>query len=109
MKRAMLFLGILFIAIPTFAMDCTGQLTHLGALYQIRSMMMRRYTSSGDIERFIDRRIEELREPLPDGGYRWVRWMRPTGSERIDKNGHTSRAGQGRGDPNVFGPTGQHS
>jgi len=104
----MLFLAILFIAIPTFAMDCTGQLTHLGALYQIRSMMMRRYTSSGDIERFIDRRIEELREPLPDGGYRWVRWMRPTGSERIDKSVHNVAAAQGAGDPDSFEATGQH-
>src|SRR5712691_8101980 len=109
MRRALLFLAVLFIATPLFAInDCTGQLTHLGTLYQLRSMMMRTYTSSYDVQRFIDRRIEDLREPLPSGGYRWVRWMRPTGDAPIDKNVHNVVAAQGVGDPDSFEATGQH-
>jgi hypothetical protein len=111
MKRAVLFLGVLLIAAPVFPIDrddCTGPLTHLGALYQIRSMMMRRYTSSGDVERFIDRRIEELRDPQPGGGYRWVRWMRPTGDGPTDKHVHSVVAVKDAGDPDLFESTGEH-
>ncbi|HEV8657965.1 MAG TPA: hypothetical protein VGS96_04990 [Thermoanaerobaculia bacterium] len=107
MKRALAFLA--FVAAPAFAIDCTGQLTHLGTLYQLRSMMMRRYTSSGDVERFIDRRVEELREPLPSGGYRWVRWMRPTGEGPTDKKVHNVVAVQGAGDPDSFEAIGEHA
>ncbi|HEX9162818.1 MAG TPA: hypothetical protein VF980_14020 [Thermoanaerobaculia bacterium] len=111
MKRPVLLFSLALIAVPLFAIDrndCSAQLTHLGTLYQIRSMMMRRYTSSDDVRRFIDRRVDELREPLPSGGYRWVRWMRPSGSGPIDKNVHSVSAVHDAGDPDQFEATGEH-
>lgn len=111
MKRALAFLATLFFVAPLFAIDRTdcGNLTHLAALYQVRSLMLRRYTSADDVQRFIDRRIDELREPLPDGGYRWVRWVRPTSDGPTDKHVHTVNAVQGQGDPDSFEATGDHA
>lgn len=111
MKRPVLFVLLLLIATPLFAIDrndCSSRLTHLGTLYQIRSIMMRRYASADDVVTFIDRRVEELREPLPGGGYRWVKWVRPSGDGPVDKRVHRVIAVQGAGDADSFEATGQH-
>lgn len=111
MKRPVLILLALLVTAPLFAIDrndCSSRLTHLGTLYQIRSMMMRSLTSSDDVVRFIDRRVDELREPLPAGGYRWVKWMRPTGDGPTDKHTHKVVAVQGASDADFFEATGQH-
>ena len=110
MKRALVFLAMSFIASSLLAIDRTdcGAVAHLGALYHVRSLMMRRYTSSDDVQRFIDRRIDELREPIPDGGYRWVRWVRPSGNGPVEKKVHTVNAVQGSGDADSFEANGQH-
>ncbi|HSP15566.1 MAG TPA: hypothetical protein VLV78_12510 [Thermoanaerobaculia bacterium] len=111
MKRILLFCCALAIAIPALAIerdDCAGPLTHLGALYQIRSIMMRRYSSSSDVQHFIDQRIEELREPQPGGGYKWVRWVRPSGNGPTDKKVHTVVAVHGQGDPDMFESSSNH-
>ena len=71
MKRVLLAISLLSIALPVFAVDqndCDTPLIHLGALYQLRSLMMHRYTTSSDVERFIDRKVDELREPPAGGG-----------------------------------------
>lgn len=111
MKRALLCLALIAVAFPLHAIDrneCAGQLTHLGTLYQLRSLMMHGYTSSSDVERFIDRRVEELREPQAGGGYKWVRWVRPTGNGPTDKKVHTVAAVQGVGDPDSFTASDDH-
>ena len=53
--------------------------------------MMKRYTSSYDVEKVIDRRLEDLREPLASGGYRWVRWVRRESDAPVDKKVHKLR------------------
>jgi len=112
MRRALLAISLISIAFPVFAIDrddCAGPLTHLGALYQLRSLMMHRYTSSSDINRFIDDRVEQLREPQSGGGYKWVRWMRPTsGNGPEDKKVHTVNAVYGNGDPDSFEASSDH-
>lgn len=111
MKRALLVLGLISLAVPAFAIDlddCSGDLTHLGALYQIRTLMMHRSTTSGDVTRFIDRRIDELRDPQPGGGYKWVRWVRPSGETPYDKKVHTVSAVYGSGDPDSFEASSDH-
>jgi hypothetical protein len=70
--------------------------------------MLKSYTSSYDVTRFIDGRINAFREPLADGGYRWVRWIRPTGDGPVDKEGFTVVAVQDRGDADRFESTAQH-
>ncbi len=112
MKRILLLLCAFAVAGPLFAIerhDCAGPLTHLGALYQIRSIMMKRYATPSDVTSFIDRRIDELREPQPGGGYQWVRWVRPTGNGPTDKKVHTVVAVQGNGDPDSFEASSEHA
>ncbi|MBK5259011.1 MAG: hypothetical protein JJE51_05410 [Thermoanaerobaculia bacterium] len=103
MKRALVL--FLFLAFPLAADDC-AELTHLGALYELRALMMKTYTSSYDINRFVDRKVDDLREPLGDGDYRWVRWVRPSGDGPVDKEGHTVLAVHERETPDVFEATG---
>lgn len=110
MKRAAPFLSLLLVSVPVFAIDRTDcrQMTQLGTLYQVRSILARRYSSSDDVRRFVDQRIDELREPTSNGGYRWVRWVRPGGDGPTDKKVHTVTAVQGQGDPDVFEGNSQH-
>lgn len=110
MKRTLLALLATLVALPVLAIDRRDceDLTHLGALYELRSLMMRSDTSSDDVWRFIDRRVDELREPMPDGGYRWVRYVRPSGDGPVDKHVHSVRADHESETPDMFEATGHH-
>lgn len=111
MKRALLAFALISLALPAFAIDlndCGGDLTHLGALYEIRTLMMHRSTTASDVGRFIDRRVDELRVPQPAGGYKWVRWVRPTGETPYEKKVHTVAAVYGAGDPDSFEASSDH-
>ncbi|HEV7573831.1 MAG TPA: hypothetical protein VGQ21_20240 [Thermoanaerobaculia bacterium] len=110
MKRVM-GIALLLIAAPLLAAevaDPCGAYMQLGALYEVRSLMMKPYASSYDVDNFINGRVEQLRDPLPDGGYRWVRWIRPDGDAPIDKHGHTVVAVQGSNSDPVEA-SGQHA
>lgn len=87
---------MLLLALPAFAIE-TGcpEMTQLGALYQLRSLMARGTASEYDVQRFIDGRIDELREPLRDGGHRWIRWVRPAAGGPVFKREHSVRAVHG--------------
>lgn len=96
-------LSVLLFTCPLAANDCESSLTHLGALYELRTRLMPTYiTTTYEAERFANQRIEQLREPLPEGGYRWVRWVRPPGEGPVKKESHTVRAVQGGTDPDHF-------
>jgi hypothetical protein len=45
----------------------------------------------------IDDSIDGLRGPLPDGGHRWVSWVKPSGTPPTVKHEHTVSAVQGSG------------
>jgi hypothetical protein len=111
MKRAfVLFFALLCAAAPLLAVesdDCRGY-QQMAILYEIRGLMLKPYTSSFDIGRVIDRQLDQLRGPTPDGGYRWVRWVRPTGDAPYDKHGHTVAAVNGSGSDR-FEASGQHA
>ncbi|MEA2337254.1 MAG: hypothetical protein QOE82_1261 [Thermoanaerobaculia bacterium] len=110
MKRLM-GLALLLIAAPLFAADMTdacGAYMQLGALYEVRALMMKPSTSSHDVDNLINARVEQLRDPLPDGGYRWVRWVRPEDDAPIDKHGHTVIAIHDSGTDSVEA-SGQHA
>jgi hypothetical protein len=103
-----LLLVLLLFPVSAFAVetdDCRAALTHLTALYEIRSLMMKRYTSSYDVDRLIDRRLEQLREPLSGGGYRWVRWVRRNSDAPTEKKVHKLRA---RSEPDRFESSADH-
>ena len=110
MKRTV-WVALLFVTAPLFAADasdpCSAYL-QIGTLYEVRALMMRPSTSSYDVDNFITARVEQLRDPLPDGGYRWVRWVRPDGDAPVDKHGHTVMAVQGSGRDSVEA-SGQHA
>src|SRR5258708_33213197 len=104
-------IALLFAAAPLLAgegNDPCGAYMQLGTLYEVRALMMKPYASSYDVENFIQGRVEQLRDPLPDGGYRWVRWVRPDGDAPIDKHGHTAIAVQGSSSDSVEA-SGQHA
>ncbi len=110
MKRAAIF-SILLLASPVLAVDlddCSSSLTNLASLYELRSMLLKSYTTPYDVQRFSNRRIDELRGPLPSGGHRWVRWVRPSDGGPTEKDGHIVRAVQGR-DQDRFEASGLHA
>lgn len=108
MKRLLSALIAVFVAAPLFAVtDSCAPLTQLAELYEVRSYMIR-HGSGYDVDSFIDARLNDLREPLPNGGYRWVRWARPSGDPDYDKHGHTTMAAFNGGADN-FEASGNHA
>jgi len=107
-RKAIVVATLLLTTLPLLAADDCRDYRAIGALYEVRSLMLKRYSSSYDVGRFIDRRIDELREPTGSGGYRWVRWVRPEGDAPIDKHGHTVGAGLGS-QPDHFEASGEHA
>lgn len=72
-------------AMPAAAVE-SGDCSRLAALYEIRSLMMKRYTSSYDVNNAIDRRVAGLRQ-----GY--IIWVRRDADAPVDKKVHKLRAG----------------
>jgi hypothetical protein len=107
MKR--IILGVLFLATPAFAIDSAdcAAAQQLAALYQVRALMLRNYASY-DVDKFIDKKMDDLREPLAGGGFRWVRWVRPSRNAEYDKKGHNVVAVQGSG-TDRFESSGDHA
>lgn len=104
--RSTALVSLLLLTTPLMAVDldeCDSSLTHLGTLYELRSMLLKSYTTPYDIDRFANRRIDQLRGPLPSGGHRWIRWMRPTDGGPTKKVGHSVRAVQNRGEDQFEG------
>ncbi len=102
--------GFLLLPVCAFGIetsDCAGA-NQLVTLYQIRSMMLRGDTTSYDVDKFINKKMDEFREPLPGGGFRWVRWVRPSGDPEYDKKGHNVVAVQGSG-TDTFESSGNHT
>ena len=83
MKR--IFAVLALIAVPAAAVE-TGDCARLSALYEIRSLMLKRYSSSYDVNQAIDRRLQDLRQ-----GY--MIWVRRDADAPVDKKVHKLRAG----------------
>src|SRR5258706_8520587 len=111
MMKRMIWMALLLVAAPLFAAEnndpCSAYM-QIGAVYEVRALMMKPSTSQYEVDDFIQKRVEQLRDPLPDGGYRWVRWVRPDGDAPVDKHGHTVMAVQGSGKDSVEA-SGQHA
>lgn len=88
MKRSCMALLLLTLAPALPAQDCESDLEALQALYEIRQVALRPASSSYEMSRTIDARMDQLRGPLPDGGYRWVRFVRPAGDPPVVKREH---------------------
>lgn len=105
MKKIVVFLMLLPVcAFAVETTDCAAA-SQLAALYELRGVMLR--GGSYEVDKFIDAKLDALREPMPDGGYRWVRWTRPSKNAEYDKHGHNVSAVQGSGTDN-FEASGDH-
>lgn len=102
-------IGLVLLLLPvcTYGVESSDCATanQLAALYELRGVLL--HHESYDVDKFIDAKLDALREPLPSGGYRWVRWARPSGSPEYDKHGHNVSAVQGSGTDN-FESSGDH-
>ncbi|HVR44038.1 MAG TPA: hypothetical protein VMS56_11420 [Thermoanaerobaculia bacterium] len=90
------------LARPASAADECAQLAALRALYEVRQLMLHPLVSSWDVSARIEQHLERLREPLPGGGYRWVRFVRPAGAGPVVKREHLVREERRAGDPEIF-------
>jgi len=89
MNRSCIAVLLLSLSSAVFAQDaCESDLDALQALYEIRQVALKPSNSSYDMSRTIDARMDLLRGPLPDGGYRWVRFVRPSGEPPVVKREH---------------------
>jgi hypothetical protein len=107
MRKVVFALLACLVSTPLFAVtDSCAPLTQLAELYAVRNYMLRH--GSYDVDSFIDARLNDLREPLSGGGYRWVRWARPSGDPEYDKHGHKTIAVNGS-DSDNFEASGDHA
>jgi hypothetical protein len=93
--RIAVFAALLATALPVLAVEdraCDAYI-QLAALYELRSGELAH--RSGSIDDAVDRKVNELREPLGGGDYRWVRWVKPSGEGPVDKDVNTVRAKNG--------------
>jgi hypothetical protein len=86
---AVVLLALLFPAPLAAQSQCESDLASLSALYELRSVLLRPGTGWYDVHRSIGERLHDARGPRSEGGYQWVRWVRPAGEGPIVKREHT--------------------
>lgn len=106
MKRSTIAVAVLALALPLSlraqrADDCAALQT-LQALYEVRQLAMASSPSSYSVDRAIETHLDRLRDPLPSGGYRWVRLTRPAGDGPVIKREHLVNADHASGDLEHF-------
>jgi len=107
MKRLALALVFCLAALGLHADEtCLEDVQTLGILYQLRDMVLSPSSSSWSVSNRIDETVDQLREPLPEGGYRWVHLVRPDAGGPFDKNGHLVQAVHEAGDLDSFESSG---
>jgi len=88
MKRSLLIVALFLVTFPLLADDTCSAYMRLGALYEVRGLMMKPYASTYDVDTAIDRRLERLREG-------WTIWARPDKDAPRDKHTHVVAAANG--------------
>lgn len=107
--RAVGLMVVLSLVAPVLvrAQECP-ELAALRALYGIRQLLMEPYATSYSVDQWIDQQLDQLRDPLPSGGYRWVRFVKPTGEAPVVKREHLVSADYARGNPDSFEAEADH-
>jgi len=101
MRRYLTFLVLSLMAAPLQASDDCREVEALNALYGVRELLIRN-ASSFTISSEIDDHVDRLREPLPEGGYRWVLLVRPPAGEGpYDRTKHFVRSSSEES-PDIF-------
>ncbi len=99
--RTLAIVLLLLISPAAQAIDDCREVAALDALYGVRDLLIRG-ASSYTVSSSIDEAVNELRDPLPGGGYRWVRYVRPSGTPPTVKREHTVSAINGGGSFDSF-------
>lgn len=86
--------------------DPCAELESLRALYDVRQVMMMSSPGSYEVNRRIDYHMDRLRGPLPGGGHRWVRWVRPAGDGPVVRREKLAQAAHDRGESETFEASG---
>lgn len=108
MRTLFLLLAVVCSSMSAFAaVDCDVDVRALNALYDVRDLLITR-SSSYTIDNRISMHIENLRDPLPQGGYRWVIWVKPTSDAPVQKKTHVVSSVKDDGDTETFEATGDH-
>ena len=92
---------LLLISPAAQAIDDCRDVAALDALYGVRDLLIRG-AGSYTVSSSIDDAVNDLRDPLPGGGYRWVRYVRPSGTPPTVKREHTVSAIDGSGSFDSF-------
>lgn len=109
MRKLLLSLLVVLSSMSAFAVvDCDVDVRALDALYDVRDLLITR-SSTYTIDNRIAMHIEQLRDPLPQGGYRWVIWVRPTSDAPVQKKSHVVSSVKDNGDSETFESTGDHA
>lgn len=73
-------------AVAQPSLSCDADLATLRTLYDVRRLLVGDPKPSPyEIDRAIETHIDRMREPLPSGGHRWVRLVRPPGDAPVIK------------------------
>ena len=99
---------LVFLAVPLFAAhECEADLSALRALYAVRYAMLSSHSEYA-VQSEIDDQIDLLREPFPEGGFRWIEYVRPLGEGPVAKREHLVASVQGSDDPDFFEAAADH-
>ncbi len=91
-----------FLAPAASAADCESDLAALEVFYDLRDTMVRGSSSSYDLARRVEEHLIALREPLGDGTFRWVRYVRPGGTPPVVRRERLVAASRDDGDIESF-------
>jgi hypothetical protein len=108
MKNLVAFVSIVLIASAAAAQDCEGDIAALRALYETRQILMRPYSGSYTAGERLDEQMDRMREPLPGGGYRWVRFVKPAGDPPVLKREHMVKNDFSADSMDTFEAAGDH-
>ena len=108
MRHLIAFVSLVLVASAAAAQDCEGDIGALRALYETRQILMRPYAGSYSAGERLDEQMDRMREPLPGGGYRWVRFVKPAGDPPVLKREHTVKNDFDSGSMDTFEAAGDH-
>src|SRR5687767_12798888 len=108
MARLSAIVFLFTLSAPAMAQTECPDLVALQSLYGVRQMLMEPYSNEYTIGSWIDSQMDAMRDPLPGGGYRWVKFVRPSGDGPIVKREHLVSTDQTRGDLAAFEAAADH-
>ena len=108
MARVSGILLVFVLSLPAMAQPECPDIVALRSLYGVRQMLMEPYANEYTIGSWIDGQMDDMRDPLPGGGYRWVKFVRPSGDGPVEKREHLVSSDQTRDELEEFEAAADH-